>query len=1071
MFDDWQRLEYAGRAIYINPEKPDWVVANDRADELLRALQAAGTLEQAVCAVGRGRGAGGGGLAAELVAAGRLCARLDGPATPYRGRLEALAGEDGVRGAGEGGSAVPLALKECWFHLTNNCNLACRHCLFASRPGREAETLPGELLGEGLRQAGRLGCNLFYFTGGEPFTYPDFAAILGELLAADEKHVVVLTNGLLLKEQLPQLLRLPRERLHLQISLDGLEQRHDQLRGRGSFSRLVAALQLLRQHGLAATLAVAVNRENVEQLADLVDFAAAQGVANLHLLWHFVRGQGSREQFVPPAEILPRLLEAQERAQGCGVLIDNVETLRAQVFSSPGTRYDLANTAWESLAVGPDGRIYPSPALVGVAALACGSLGEGLGRVWRESPVLRKIRASSLLDSEAWRRNPLRFIVGGGDLDHSYLAGGELVGHDPYLELYNGLALWLMASQADGYPRSQGTEEKPALLLTMGDLRHDCSDGGGEVAFTHCNCVISLAAERGHGQVREFYAAAARSAREDIANPLAPEQALATFIPEEARRKSYGCGSPVHDAALRAGEVLVDLGSGSGVECFLAAKAVGAAGRVYGIDMTAEMLALANHSKAAVVRELGYDNLQFRLGFLEKIPLPDGCADVVISNCVINLSPDKRRVFHEIYRVLKPGGRLVVSDVITDGAVPLKIKNSERFRGECLGGAMRQEELLAMLAGCRFTGTRLLKRFPYRREEGVSFYSLTFAADKPEPEPEPSREVIYRGPFAAVLTEEGYLLRKGQRVALPLGAAEGRDESIFVVDGAGAVTNLALGGGCCAPFPSPSPEKILPDSAVPVTGPTNGPDLPDLVGGSCCPAPAEVKAARHRAGCLVCGGEIVYDRDQREYSCYYCGGRKQSNAACAQGHYICDDCHQRDGLSAIRVICAETREQDMLALLAQIRRHPAIPMHGPEHHALVPGVILATYRNRGGKLDKESILTGIERGSRVPGGVCGFWGNCGAAVGVGIAFSVLLAATPMTPEPRRRVQEITARVLGAVARISGARCCQREAWVALKEAAAISRELLPVPLLAAARFKCEQAAANKQCVGRRCPLA
>ncbi|MFH7319660.1 DUF5714 domain-containing protein [Desulfurivibrio sp. D14AmB] len=1070
MFDDWQRLECGGCAIYINPEKPDWVVANDRADGLLRALQATGNLEQGVCAVARGGSPVGAELAADLVAAGRLCARLNGPATPYQGRLEALAGENAIQGAGYGVSATPQVLKECWFHLTNNCNLACRHCLFAARPGREAETLPKELLREGLRQAGRLGCNLFYFTGGEPFVYPDFLAILGELLADDAKHAVVLTNGLLLAEQLPQLLRLPRERLHLQISLDGLEQHHDQLRGRGSFGRLVAVLKLLREHGLAATLAVAVNRENVEQLAALVDFAAAQGVGNLHLLWHFVRGQGSREQFVSPAEILPRLVEAQERAQSRGVLIDNVETLRAQVFSSPGTRYDLANTAWESLAVGPDGQIYPSPALVGVAELACGSLDKGLGRIWRESPVLQKIRAASLLDSESWRRNPLKFIIGGGDLDHSYLAGGELVGHDPYLELYNGLALWLMTSQAGGYPQGPGGEERPALLLTMGDLRHDCPDGGGEVGFTHCNCVISLAEERGHGQVREFYAAAARSAREDIVNPLAPEQALATFIPEESRRKSYGCGSPVQDAALRAGEVVVDLGSGSGVECFLAAKAVGAAGRVYGIDMTAEMLALANHSKAAVVGELGYDNLEFRPGLLEKIPLPDGCADVVISNCVINLSPDKRRVFHEIYRVLKPGGRLVVSDVITDEPVPLKIKNSERFRGECLGGAMRQEDLLAMLDGCGFAGTSLLKRFPYRREGETSFYSLTFAAEKPEPAP--VREVIYRGPFAALLTEGGDLLRKGQRVALPLSAAEGRDESIFLVDGAGAVTNLALGGGCCAPFPDPPPAKIPPAPAASSSAPAGGSGLSGLMAGSCCPAPVrEGNAARHQAGCLVCGGEIIYARDEREYSCYYCGGRKLSNAVCGQGHYICDDCHQRDGLSAIRVICGETEEQDMLALLAKIRRHPAIPMHGPEHHALVPGVILATYRNRGGELERESIFTGIERGSRVPGGVCGFWGNCGAAAGVGIAFSILLAATPLTPEPRRQVQEITARVLGAVARISGARCCQREAWVALEEAAAISRELLPVPLLAAAKFKCEQAAANKQCIGRRCPLA
>jgi len=142
--------------------------------------------------------------------------------------------------------------------------------------------------------------------------------------------------------------------------------------------------------------------------------------------------------------------------------------------------------------------------------------------------------------------------------------------------------------------------------------------------------------------------------------------------------------------------------------------------------------------------------------------------------------------------------------------------------------------------------------------------------------------------------------------------------------------------------------------------------------------------------------------------------------------FVCDDCHQQDGLSAIRLICLETKEQDMITLLKKIRQHPAIPMHGPEHHAMVPGIILATYRNRGGKIGKETILTGIERGSKVPGGVCGFWGSCGAAVGVGIGFSVMLDATPLTPKERQLAQSITAEVLMKVSQIRGARCCQRE---------------------------------------------
>ncbi|MDH3393737.1 MAG: DUF5714 domain-containing protein, partial [Desulfobulbaceae bacterium] len=188
------------------------------------------------------------------------------------------------------------------------------------------------------------------------------------------------------------------------------------------------------------------------------------------------------------------------------------------------------------------------------------------------------------------------------------------------------------------------------------------------------------------------------------------------------------------------------------------------------------------------------------------------------------------------------------------------------------------------------------------------------------------------------------------------------------------------------------------------------------------------------------------------------------------GHYVCDDCHQEDGLSAIRLICAETSETDMLALLTRIRKHPAIPMHGPEHHAMVPGVILATYRNLGGAIDREAILAGIDRGSKVPGGVCGFWGNCGAAAGVGIAFSVILEATPLTAGSRQQAQTVTAQVLSRIAEVKGGRCCQRETVIALREAAAISADTLPVKLLAEAQFPCLQFSGNKECIRKQCPL-
>jgi ubiquinone/menaquinone biosynthesis C-methylase UbiE len=690
------------------------------------------------------------------------------------------------------------------------------------------------------------------------------------------------------------------------------------------------------------------------------------------------------------------------------------------------------------LAVGPDGVIYPSPALVGIEALHSGTLEQGLEQVWRASPVLQELRAATLTGS-AYEENALRFLVGGGDIDHSYIAAGEFTGHDPYFPLYNRIALWLIARQARSYPQADGA----AFLLKMGDVRYDCADAGQGVALTHCNCVVSLSGG-GHGTVREFYARAATLANEDIVNPFAPQQAEALFIPNVSRQRSYGCGSPVQDAGLKPGETLVDLGSGSGVECFQAAKMVGEAGQVYGIDMTDEMLALARSSQGQVARELGYDNIEFKKGFLEAIPLHDGAADVVISNCVINLSPDKRRTLHEAFRILRPGGRLVVSDIVTDEPIPVHIKNNAKLRGECLGGAMQQVDLMAMLRAAGFTSMKLIKRFPYRQLGATSFYSLTFAAFKPA-----AREmvdVIYRGPFAAVYTESGELLLKGEKTRVAFTDVQSLDDSVFVVDAKGAATNIAQSGGCCGVPPETS-------------------SAPDL---ACCPAATEKK--RRHADCMACGSELRYLTNEREKTCYYCGEKKSANASCLCGHFVCDACHQHKGVAVIKKICTESAIEDMVTLMKKIRSQPAISMHGPEHHALVPGIILSTYRARGDKVGKKDILAGIDRGSKVPGGVCGFWGSCGAAVGAGIAFSVILEATPLTPKKRQMAQQVTAKILGKIASFQAGRCCQRETMIALQEAADLSGEILPVTLLAADTLACRQYAMNRECIRKACML-
>ena len=1015
---DWQRFKLENTILYVQPEIPDWIVVSEEADHLLRSEKndAIDFYEQDLLKHA---------FAVE-------------PLQSYAGRDSALSLKH---------------LKECWFHITDTCNLSCRHCLFAASPAKTRSLAP-ELLESSVKQALELGCQLFSFTGGEPFLYPDFLPFLSKLLQENQGvHAAVLTNGMLLHQYLEELSTL--DRLHIQISLDGLEKNHDKLRGKGSYQKLITNLESLKTAEIPFTISVAISSENIEDLLQLVDLAADLGAASMHLLYHFIRGKGSKEQFIGPDIIYPKMLAAWQRATERGLSIDNIETLRSQIFSTPGTRYDLSNTAWESVAVGPDGNIYPSPALVGMETVACGHLDQGLEEVWKTSPVLNDLRKTSLIDSPIYAENPLKFLVGGGDIDHSFMSGNEWVGYDPYVALYNNIALQLISKQADSYKHSG----KNGIILRMGDVRHDCPDDeteGNEVALTHCNCLISLASDTGHSSVREFYGAAAVVAKEDIANPLAPAQAEADFISDKTKKHSYGCGSPVTDGAPQKGETLVDLGSGSGIECFMASAAVGKTGLVYGIDMTDEMLKLARDSQADVEERLGYSNVAFRKGFLEQIPLENEIADVVISNCVINLSPDKRMTYQEIFRILKPGGRLVVSDIVTDTAIPTTLKNNVRYRGECLGGAMQQEELVAMMEGAGFSAIRFIKRFPYRQVENMDFFSLTYEAVKAVPALQGMIDVIYRGPYGAVHTESGILLAKGRRTSIPQQEVSLLDDSVFVLDTEGAVTNLTMENSCCSPQSDIS--KMEDSCCTPKS--TN-----------CCDDDASSPLTERRTeGCMVCGTELHYFTTAKEMDCSYCGRSFTANGCCEQDHFVCDECHRENGIEVIKTICSETKERDLITLLELIRSHPSIPMHGPEHHAMIPGIILACYRNSGGDLKEEAILTGINRGSDIPGGVCGFWGACGAAIGAGIAVSTIYAATPLTPAPRQTAQAFSAKILKVISEYRGGRCCQRETWLALSETAKLSAEMLSVPMEAKGTLRCSQYSQNRECIRKQCPL-
>ncbi|HEY1213323.1 MAG TPA: arsenite methyltransferase [Bryobacteraceae bacterium] len=197
------------------------------------------------------------------------------------------------------------------------------------------------------------------------------------------------------------------------------------------------------------------------------------------------------------------------------------------------------------------------------------------------------------------------------------------------------------------------------------------------------------------------------------------DKSQAGQIPEQALKASLGCGNPTALAKLNPGETVLDLGSGGGIDVLLSARRVGPTGKAYGLDMTDDMLALARENQ----RKAGVTNVEFLKGEIEHIPLPDNSVDVIISNCVINLSGDKDQVLREAFRVLKPGGRFAVSDVVTRGAVPEEVRKSMLLWVGCIAGALQDGEYTAKLTAAGFAGIEIEPTRVYDIEDARVFLS------------------------------------------------------------------------------------------------------------------------------------------------------------------------------------------------------------------------------------------------------------------------------------------------------------------------------------------------------------
>lgn len=225
----------------------------------------------------------------------------------------------------------------------------------------------------------------------------------------------------------------------------------------------------------------------------------------------------------------------------------------------------------------------------------------------------------------------------------------------------------------------------------------------------------------------------------------------------------------------------------------------------------------------------------------------------------------------------------------------------------------------------------------------------------------------------------------------------------------------------------------------------------------------------HHAGCLLCGRPIAYRLGTAEMTCALCGQARPSAAACLEGHFVCDGCHAGEAKDVIERFCAATTLTDPMAIAQGLMRHPSLKLHGPEHHFLVPAALLAAISNACGEPERRAgrVAEARRRSEPLVGGLCGFQGACGAAIGAGIFASIITGATPLSAEAWSLSNGLTAEALGLVAAAGGPRCCKRDTFLSILAAARFSREALDTRLEARGA-PCEWSEENRECLGETC---
>ena len=761
---DIHLFENAGITYAVDAEAPNWIAVDDRGAEILSEIAAAPVTFGELVSRYASRHqleAGKAWLHVHdfLAALNRASMLFDAAVErqPYVGRAAYI---------------EPNGLRELWLQINNACNLSCTHCLVASGPDG-IPGMPTENMVATIDEAAVLGIERVYITGGEPFLRRDIFDLAKHITETHGCELIVLTNATLFAGRVRELLQtLDRQKVKFQVSIDGARpETNDPIRGAGTFHKALDGARILSGLGFDVSLTTVTTEENLDDLPELTAIAKRIGARSQHLMWSHKRGRAAESDngfFPEHLALLEAVMKTVDAARSEGVLLDNIEAVKRRVNGVPGVKYDLGNAGWDSLCVYADGTVYPSAALANEQALLCGDVRRNaFAEIIARSPIIARLRQATLARNAAVANDPFRFLTGGGDLEHGWCFSGDFLGVDPYYPITVELTKRVMRELGEEKRERKNLRsgyDAPLLLHAMGEGAIACGTADGALAeqpvlTLHSNCVLSFDVDKPRAKVREFYGHAAENPQAELCCPTKYDDTAVAHIPKDVLDRFYGCGSPMTTAGIREGEIVLDLGSGAGIDVFIAAKFVGQNGKAIGVDMTDRMLSVARENQPRVAAALGYDSVEFREGFLEQIPIESKSVDLVTSNCVVNLSPDKPRVFSEMWRVLKDHGRILVSDIVSEKPVPPHLKVNPQLWGECLVGALTQEEFIAALERAGFYGIEILKKSYWKDVEGYPFFSVTVRGWKFEKTSGclfKGHRAVYLGPAKAFIDEEGH---------------------------------------------------------------------------------------------------------------------------------------------------------------------------------------------------------------------------------------------------------------------------------------------------------------------------